>query len=107
MEGVRATPRVQAIVSFYGYGNISGEWYDRPDAEFLKQPRVTKEEADRVVGGPILSESTPDQRSTSRGKHVFLVSSMCMCTTSRSNRAQKCYRRSRYSQPRQRTSGEH
>ncbi len=64
MEGVRATPRVQAIVSFYGYGNISGEWYDRPDAEFLKQPRVTKEEADRVVGGPILSESTPDRRST-------------------------------------------
>jgi acetyl esterase/lipase len=64
MEGVRATPRVQAIVSFYGYGNISGEWYSRPDAESLKQPRVTKEEAYRAVGGPILSESSPDQRST-------------------------------------------
>jgi acetyl esterase/lipase len=64
MEGARAKPRIQAIVSFYGYGNISDEWYTRPSAEFLKQPRVTKEEAYRVVGGPILSESTPDQRST-------------------------------------------
>ena len=63
MEGVRATPRLQAIVSFYGYGNISGEWYSRPDAVYLKQPVVTKEEAYRVVGGPVLSESTPNQRS--------------------------------------------
>jgi acetyl esterase/lipase len=62
MEGVRATPRVQAIVSFYGYGNISGEWYSRPDAVFLKQPLVTKEEAYRVVGGPVLTESSPEQR---------------------------------------------
>ena len=63
MEGVRARPRVQAIVSFYGYGNISGDWYTHPSTEFLKQPHVTNEEADRVVGGPPLSESSPDQRS--------------------------------------------
>jgi acetyl esterase/lipase len=64
MEGVRAAPRIQAIVSFYGYGNISGEWYSRPDAVFLKQPVVTMEEAYRVVGGPVLSESTPAERNT-------------------------------------------
>lgn len=64
MEGVRATPPIQAIVSFYGYGNISGKWYSHPDAVFLKQPLVTKEEAYRVVGGAALSESTPDERDT-------------------------------------------
>jgi acetyl esterase/lipase len=63
MEGARVTPRIQAIVSFYGYGNISGEWYSRPDAAFLKQGTVTKEEAYRVIGGPVLTESAPDHRT--------------------------------------------
>jgi acetyl esterase/lipase len=64
MEGARALPRIRAIVSFYGYGNISGDWYSRPNTVFLKQRPVTKEEAYLVVGGPVLSESTPGQRDT-------------------------------------------
>ena len=64
MEGIRARPRVQAVVSFYGYGNISGEWYSKPDAFFLKQRRITREKAFQVVGSTVLSESAPDPRST-------------------------------------------
>lgn len=63
MEGIRARPRVQAIVSFYGYGNISGKWYSSPDAFFLRQRRVAREEALKVVGSTVLSESPPDPRS--------------------------------------------
>jgi acetyl esterase/lipase len=64
MEGIRARPRVQAVVSFYGYGNISGDWYSNPDAFFLKQRRITQEEAFQVVGSTVLSESAPEPRST-------------------------------------------
>ena len=63
MAGARVRPRLKAVVSFYGYGDIAGRWYARPDAFFLRQPRITKENAYKVVGGPILSESSPNPRS--------------------------------------------
>jgi acetyl esterase/lipase len=63
MEGVRAKPPIQAIVSFYGYGNISGDWYSQPDSGFLQEKLVTKEEALRTVGRIAISESSPGERS--------------------------------------------
>ena len=48
-------------VSFYGYGDIIGTWYSRPDPFYCRQPLVLKEEAYAAVGGPIVSraEATP------------------------------------------------
>jgi acetyl esterase/lipase len=40
----------KAIVSFYGYGDILGEWYTRPSEYYCRQPLVSKEEAGRAVG---------------------------------------------------------
>jgi acetyl esterase/lipase len=57
MAGSSLTPRPKAVVSFYGYGDITGEWTTRPDRHYLKLERVTKEEAYRAVGGQVLSES--------------------------------------------------
>ncbi len=57
MAGVRVHPSPKAIVSFYGYGDIAGEWYGRPSASFLNQRRVTKQEAFRVVSDRVLSQS--------------------------------------------------
>ena len=31
MTGFCVEPRPKALVSFYGYGDIAGEWYSRPD----------------------------------------------------------------------------
>jgi len=63
MAGARVQPRLKAVVSFYGYGDISGEWYSRPDAFYLSGPRISKERAYRVVGGQTLSESPTSPRS--------------------------------------------
>lgn len=63
MAGVRVQPPLRAIVSFYGYGNIDGEWISRPDPFYLKQRRVTEEEAHKVLGGHVLSESPPFPRN--------------------------------------------
>ena len=61
--GYRLRPRPRAIVSFYGYGDIAGEWYSRPDPHYSKQPPVPREEAYTAVGGPARSEvSGPNQR---------------------------------------------
>jgi dipeptidyl aminopeptidase/acylaminoacyl peptidase len=62
MAGWRLKPRPRALAAFYGYGDIAGEWYSRPDPFYCRQPAVTVEEARRVVGGPTLSESDANDR---------------------------------------------
>ena len=57
MAGFSVTPRPKALVSFYGYGDITGAWTTRPDPHYLTLERVTKEDAYKVVGGKVLSES--------------------------------------------------
>jgi acetyl esterase/lipase len=56
MSGFCVNPRPRALVSYYGYGDITLPWYSRPDPFYLKQPLVTKEEALRSVGTAALAE---------------------------------------------------
>jgi acetyl esterase/lipase len=56
--GFRVEPRPRALVSFWGYGDIAGPWYSRPDPFYSKMAAVPKEEAAKAVGGPVLSESS-------------------------------------------------
>jgi acetyl esterase/lipase len=43
--GPRLAPRPRAIVSFYGYGDVSGAWYTTPSPTYLREPLVTREAA--------------------------------------------------------------
>jgi acetyl esterase/lipase len=63
MAGFCLNPRPKALVSFYGYGDIAGSWYSRPDPFYSQQPAVPKEEAYQAVGGPVLSENPNRNRS--------------------------------------------
>jgi acetyl esterase/lipase len=56
--GYRVEPRPLALVSFWGYGDIAGAWYSRPDPFYSKEPAVPKEEATQAVGGAVISESS-------------------------------------------------
>lgn len=47
----------KAIVSFYRYGDIIGDWYAKPDPHYLKDPHVTEAEARAVVGTAPLSKA--------------------------------------------------
>src|SRR2546425_3476962 len=53
MTGFCVEPRPRALVSFWGYGDITGPWYSRPDPFYRTQPLVTKEEADTSGGGKL------------------------------------------------------
>jgi acetyl esterase/lipase len=57
MTGFCVKPRPKALISFYGYGDITGDWYRKPDPFYCNQPLISKEEAYRSVGGPIISEA--------------------------------------------------
>jgi acetyl esterase/lipase len=60
MTGFAVKPRPLALVSFWGYGDIVGPWYSRPDPFYLKQPEVTREEAESSVGHETVSEPPPN-----------------------------------------------
>lgn len=70
MSGFCFNPRPKALVSFYGYGDITSEWYSRPDPFYLKQPAVARDEAYAGVSGPPVSGSTPE---TSRKRGRFYL----------------------------------
>ena len=58
MAGLCVHPRPKALVSFYGYGDIAGEWYSRPDPHYSKEPTVLQDVAYRSVGGPVIAGSS-------------------------------------------------
>jgi acetyl esterase/lipase len=58
MAGTCVVPRPRAIVSFYGYGDIVGDWYSKPDPFYCQQPRVTKERAYAEIGRTPIAAAT-------------------------------------------------
>ena len=57
--GYLIEPRPAALVSFWGYGDIAGTWYSRPDAFYRRQPLVTEAEARAAVGTTEVAEPPP------------------------------------------------
>jgi len=57
MSGFCVRPRPRALVAFYGYGDIIGDWYSKPDPHYCQQPAVAREDADAARAGPEVSES--------------------------------------------------
>ena len=68
MAGVVCDPRPAAIVSFYGYGDIVGDWYSRPDPYYCQQPIVPRQKAYRSVGREAIS-GTPEPHN----RHEFYL----------------------------------
>ncbi len=50
LAGCSVRPRPQALVAFYGYGDVVGPWYSAPSPFYCRQPPVSEEEARSVVG---------------------------------------------------------
>jgi acetyl esterase/lipase len=61
LAGCLLRPRPRALVSFYGYGDIVGEWYSRPDPYYCTLPPVPAEEAYAAVGHGVLSEDRAER----------------------------------------------
>jgi acetyl esterase/lipase len=65
VAGYRVEPRPVALVSYWGYGDIVGDWYSRPDAFYRRMPLVTEDEARAAVGNRVLS-GTPGRNDRFR-----------------------------------------
>jgi acetyl esterase/lipase len=62
VTGYLISPRPDALVSFWGYGDIAGAWYSRPDAFYRRQPLVTEAEARASVGTKTIAEPPPSNQ---------------------------------------------
>ncbi len=71
MAGFSLKPRPDALVSFYGYGDLTGPWYSQPDSFYNQSPAVSKDQAYLAVGDSVIS-STPTQFST-QGRIKFYL----------------------------------
>ena len=60
--GYRARPRPRCLVSFYGYGDITGDWYSKPDPYYCSFPAVSREEAYQGVGDKEVCEPPRDNK---------------------------------------------
>ena len=76
MAGFRLNPRPAALVSFYGYGDIAGDWYSRPDPFYSRQPAVPKEEAYQAVG---TQASSPRIKAGTAGGSTFTRANRRSC----------------------------
>lgn len=57
MSGFAVEPRPQALIPFYGYGDIDGDWYAKPDPFYRKtRPLVSKEDAYKAIGTKEIAE---------------------------------------------------
>ena len=68
MAGLRARPVPKALVSFYGYGDITGSWYSAPDSFYNQRPKVDKDIAIKAVGDSIVSNATASASGNGRGQ---------------------------------------
>lgn len=62
LAGAFLKPR--AIVSFYGYGDITSEWYYRADPHYLKGGSIDRREAYASIGESVLAVSPINPRNT-------------------------------------------
>jgi len=55
MTGFGVKPRPAALVAYWGYGDVDGDWYTKPSEFYRKLPLVDREEALRAVGAKVLT----------------------------------------------------
>jgi acetyl esterase/lipase len=69
MTGVVVTPRPTALVAYWGYGDVDGDWYTTPSDFYRKTiPLIDKADAYKGVGGKVItgSEAGLDMRARAR-----------------------------------------
>ena len=60
--GFRLKPVPKALVSFYGYGDITDFWYSQPDPYYNQNPTISRDQALEFVGSTSISSPPPEQQ---------------------------------------------
>jgi acetyl esterase/lipase len=75
MTGFRLKPRPTALVAYWGYGDVDGDWYTKPSDFYRKTvAAISKEEALKAVGSKVLTgtEGNTDEQKA-RGRYYLYL----------------------------------
>lgn len=70
MSGVTTDPPPLAIVSYWGFGDVDGDWTTKPNEGYRKGKLIDKEDAWAGVGGQVL---TSTNQKNGRGRASFFL----------------------------------
>jgi acetyl esterase/lipase len=68
MTGIAVKPKPKALVAYWGYGDVDGDWYTKPSEHYRKQGLIDKEKAESSVGREVL---TGTEGATGRARGTF------------------------------------
>lgn len=71
MAGFRLNPRPKAVVSFYGYGNITGDWYTQPSPFYGAKPEAADTGAFSALEAQIVSEPSGDSNGLRNDLYLY------------------------------------
>jgi acetyl esterase/lipase len=71
MTGIHIKPAPRALVAYWGYGDVDGDWYTKPSPYYRKQlPLIPREEAEKAVGHGVLTNTDESQEiRQARGRY--------------------------------------
>ncbi len=73
LSGTWAAVRPRALVAYWGYGDVDGDWYTKPSLYYRKTaPLVDREEALEGVGRGVLTGSNADNQKA-RGRYYLYL----------------------------------
>jgi acetyl esterase/lipase len=72
LVGTRVKPRPRALVAYWGYGDVDGDWYTKPSEHYRKQPLVSREEAYKAVGNGVVT-GTGGDAGRARGRYYVYL----------------------------------
>jgi acetyl esterase/lipase len=73
MTGFAVKPRPRALVAYWGYGDVDGDWYTKPSEHYRKQPLVSKEEAFKGVGAKVFPGTDGLSSDEQKGRGRFYL----------------------------------
>ena len=74
MTGVVVDPRPTALVAYWGYGDVDGDWYTKPSDFYRKQgPLIDRADAYKAVGGKVITGSEDGIDMRARGRFYLYL----------------------------------
>lgn len=71
LSGDRFRPRPRAVVSYYGYGDLTGPWYSQPSDFYNQAETIVEKKARAAVGASAISEGPDSPISDRQDFYVF------------------------------------
>lgn len=69
LAGTRAVPRPRALVAYWGYGDVDGDWYTKPSTYYRTiEPLIDRAEALKAIGPKVLTHTEDAAVQKARGR---------------------------------------